>query len=449
MNDTIFALSSAPGRAGVSVLRVSGPRAGDVISNLASRPLEPRKAVLCLLRDPTNQEPIDRVLMLWFPAPHSFTGEDIVEIHAHGSQAVVERLLSLLGGFEDFRLAEPGEYARRAFENGKMDLTAVEGLADLVNAQTEGQRRQALRQSEGHLGKIYEDWRHQVLSASALLEAGIDFSDESDIGDDLAEQAMRIVEQLHQSVSDHLRISGQRGEQMRDGFRLVIAGAPNVGKSSLLNTLARRDAAIVTEVPGTTTDIIEVHLTLAGFPVLVTDTAGIRKTSGVVEREGIRRTMQHLDKADLVLYLQDPENRREDRNILVEFQEQKNDIPVWRILSKADLCPEKVKKCPDGFDLVLSTLTGEGIEELVAELETFLKGDALFRDEPVITRERHRQEVLAVKSALEHFLNGSLSEIELRSEDLRLASAALGRLTGRIDVEELLGQIFAEFCIGK
>ena len=304
-NDTIYALASAAGRAGVSVLRISGPNAHISMEQLARKRVEPRKASLCLLRDPVSLEPIDRVLLLWFPGPHSFTGEDVLEIHAHGSIAVIDKLLSVLARLDDYRLAEPGEYARRAFENGKMDLTAIEGLADLINAQTEGQRQQALRQSEGALGRLYENWRFDILSASALIEALIDFSDEEDIDEALTDQAIKIIKQLVSSLQQHLQSSGRRGEQMRDGFRLVIAGAPNVGKSSLLNVLANREAAIVTSEPGTTRDVIEVHMTIAGFPVLLMDTAGIRETSGVVEKEGINRSLNRLKDADLILWLQD------------------------------------------------------------------------------------------------------------------------------------------------
>ena len=300
-NDTIYALASASGRAGVAVLRISGPKSEIAIEQFAGGSIEPRQATLRLLRDPLSSEPIDRALLLWFPAPKSFTGEDIVEIHCHGSQAVVARLLSLLASFEDFRLAEPGEFARRAFEHGKMDLTAIEGLADLINAETDGQHRQALRQSEGALGKLYESWREQILTASALVEALIDFSDEEDITQSVGTQVNEIVGKLYDSITDHLESSGRRGEQMRDGFRMVIAGAPNVGKSSLLNVLAKREAAIVTSEPGTTRDIIEVHLTIGGFPVLVMDTAGIRETTGAVEQEGIKRALARLS-VTLILF---------------------------------------------------------------------------------------------------------------------------------------------------
>ncbi len=448
-DETIFALASASGRAGVSIIRISGPQSSHVCDHLAGGAVKPRRATLRLLKDPSTGAPIDRVLLLWFPAPRSFTGEDILEIHAHGSVAVIERLLSLLGGMENFRLAEPGEFARRAFENGKMDLTAIEGLADLINAQTEGQRIQALRQSEGVLGDLYENWRRQLLSAISLIEASIDFSDEEDISDDLCQRASGLVRELYRSICDHLEQSGRHGEQMRDGFRLVIAGAPNVGKSSLLNRLARREAAIVTAQPGTTRDIIEVNLTIGGHPVLISDTAGIRETEGLVEREGIRRAVDRLQDADLVLWLQDSLATGEDTSVLAKLLENRKDIPVWRILSKADLRSENDRKSAENCDLALSCKTGEGIELLLQRLENLLSRSEVFSGAPLITRARHRLEVEKARSALGDFLSGSVEDSELRAEDLRIAATALGRLTGRIDVEELLGQIFGEFCIGK
>ncbi len=449
LDETIYALASASGRAGVGVLRISGSRAHEVIVQMAGGSIQARQATLRLLRDPMTAEPIDRCLLLWFPAPHSFTGEDIVEIHCHGSQAVVARLLSVLADFQDYRLAEPGEFARRAFEHGKMDLTAIEGLADLINAETQGQRRQALRQSEGALGKLYEGWREQILTASALVEALIDFSDEEDITQSVGTQVEEIVVKLHNSISDHLESSGRRGEQMRDGFRMVIAGAPNVGKSSLLNVLAKRDAAIVTSEPGTTRDIIEVHLTIGGFPVLVMDTAGIRQTTGAVEQEGIKRALERLSDADLVLWLIDPQEPDEDISILTTMRSTQGPEQVWRILSKADLYENSTKTASKDFDLAISSKTNDGIGTLICKIEGLLASNKQPQSSPLITRARHRTEVVTAQMALSTFMNGSLADAELRAEDLRQAATALGRLTGRIDVEELLGKIFGEFCIGK
>ena len=448
-DETIYALATASGRAGVAVLRISGSRARNVIEQLAGGLIEPRQASLRLLRDPVTGDPIDRVLLLWFRAPASFTGEDIVEIHCHGSQAVVARLLSVLADLQGFRLAQPGEFARRAFEHGKLDLTAIEGLADLINAETEGQRRQALRQSEGALGDLYEGWREQILTASALVEALIDFSDEEDITQSVGQQVVEIVDMLHSSILDHLEHSGRRGEQMRDGFRMVIAGVPNVGKSSLLNVLAKREAAIVTSEPGTTRDIIEVHLTIGGFPVLVMDTAGIRETTGAVEQEGIKRAIERLSDADLVLWLIDPQKNHEDTSILKSLQSLEGAQKVWRILSKADLHDNSDETLQNDLELAISSKTNRGITELIEKIEALLVSNDVEQSSPLITRARHRTEVVAAQMALSSFMKGSLDETELRAEDLRQAANALGRLTGRIDVEELLGKIFGEFCIGK
>jgi len=449
LNDTIFALASASGRAGVAVLRVSGPMSDTILGQLTDKNIEPRKATLCLLHDPLSLLPIDRVLLLWFPAPHSFTGEDVLEIHAHGSSAVVEKLLDVLAQFDDTRLAEPGEYAQRAFENGKMDLTAIEGLADLINAQTEGQRKQALRQSEGELGRLYEGWRADLLKASAFIEALIDFSDEEDIDENLAQEAKRIVSELVLSLEQHLYSSGRRGEQMRDGFRLVIAGAPNVGKSSLLNILANRQAAIVTSQAGTTRDVIEVHMTIGGFPVTVMDTAGIRETSGLIEKEGIRRSIERLEQADLILWLQDSISGDEDDALLKNLKSRGAQSKVWRILSKADLPCNGQKNPSFAFDLAISSKKLTGVEALIERLTRHLTNDREMAGSPLITRARHRAEVERSVQSLHQFMKGSMADPELRAEDLRMAATCLGRLTGRIDVEELLGHIFGEFCIGK
>ena len=449
LNDSIFALASAAGRAGVAVMRVSGPKARFISEKLAGKTIEPRQATLCLLRDPLSSLPIDRVLLLWFPAPHSFTGEDVLEIQCHGSNAVIEKMLEVLARFDDTRLADPGEYAQRAFENGKMDLTAIEGLADLINAQTDGQRKQALRQSEGELGRLYDKWRSEILKASAFMEALIDFSDEEDIDETLATHAYKIVEELVTSLDEHLQSAGHRGEQMRDGFRLVIAGAPNVGKSSLLNILANREAAIVTSQAGTTRDVIEVHMTIAGFPVLVMDTAGIRETSAPIEQEGISRSLDRLQQADLILWLQDNLQDEEDNTLQEIFGKIQNENEVWRILSKADLSIETEEDLPAVFDMALSSKTQQGIDALIGRLSNHLAIEPATSGCPLITRARHRIEVEKSSAALHEFLKGSMADPELRAEDLRQAANFLGRLTGRIDVEELLGHIFSEFCIGK
>ena len=305
--DTIFALSSGHGRAGVAVIRVSGPNAGIVIDRMASPRPKPRFAAFRTITDPGSGEVLDQALVLWFPAPKSETGEDMAELQVHGGRAVVAGVFEAIGGIEGCRLAEPGEFARRAFENGKLDLTGVEGLADLIDAETAAQRRQALRQADGALARLYGGWRADLIEALALLEAAIDFSDEGDVARDAEAMSRERFAALRDAIARHLD-DGHRGELVRDGFQVVLAGAPNSGKSSLLNALARRDVAIVSEEAGTTRDIIEVKLDLEGLPVVVSDTAGIREAAGKVEQEGIRRALQRAGQADLVVWLVDASN---------------------------------------------------------------------------------------------------------------------------------------------
>ena len=301
---TIFALSSGQGRAGVAVIRLSGPAAGPVLDRMAAPRPRPRYAAFRRVTDPRTAEVLDQALVLWFPGPASETGEDMAELQVHGGRAVVQGVLGALASISGCRLAQPGEFARRAFENGKLDLTGVEGLADLIDAETAAQRRQALRQAEGALYQIYENWRQGLIAAMALTEAAIDFSDEPDVAADALGKAQREIAPIAQAITAHLD-DDHRGELVRDGFQVVLAGAPNVGKSSLLNALARRDVAIVSDEPGTTRDVIEVKLELQGLPVVLSDTAGIRAAVGKVEEEGIKRTWQRLRAADLVLWLMD------------------------------------------------------------------------------------------------------------------------------------------------
>jgi tRNA modification GTPase len=443
-NDTIVALASGPGLAAVAVIRVSGPGTRDALEALCGGLPPPRHAALrdIGLRDAK----LDRGLVLWFPAPTSFTGEDMAELQLHGSRAVIRAVLDALLALPGMRLAEPGEFARRAFENGKLDLTEVEGLADLVNAETEAQRRQALAQSEGSLRQLYEGWRAELLGAQALVEAGLDFADEGDVAIDVSVKAGAIAESLRESIARHL--ADHRGERLRDGFRIVIAGPPNAGKSSLLNALAKRDVAIVSEEAGTTRDVIEVHLDLGGIPVILVDTAGIREARGKVEAEGISRALARVEDADLVLWLVDA---------TAPVWESPPDIDARRraamsgvetqicIVNKIDAA--RVQGGPSRIEI--SAKTGEGIDRLVAALQARAAGLAeASAASPPMTRARHRTELEAAQAALLRFGDPALSP-ELKAEELRIAAHHLGRLTGRIDVEEVLGAIFAEFCIGK
>jgi tRNA modification GTPase len=438
---TIFALSSAPGRAGIAVVRVSGPAAGDVIDALAPPRPKKRFAALRRIRDPQNGETIDEGLVLWFAGPRTETGEDMVEFHLHGGTAIVKAMLAVLGRQPGCRLAEPGEFARRAFLNGKLDLAQIEGLADLVDAETDAQRRQALGQMGGALSELYEGWRADLIRASALVEAAIDFSDEGDVASNAFDVARNIVADLQAAIAAHLD-DGNRGEILRDGFRVVLAGPPNAGKSSLLNALARREAAIVSEEAGTTRDVIEVRLDLDGLPVIVTDTAGIREPQGAIEREGIRRTLERAGAADLVLWLSDSSDPAAVPPPEVSARGDKFFVPV---ATKIDLPGANLSRETSA----VSAKTGDGLSELTRRLAGIARDRLGEISAPAITRERYRVQLEECMNGLERFMSGHKHEHELRAEDLRIAAQALGRITGRVDVEDVLGEIFARFCIGK
>jgi len=435
---TIFALSTAPGRAGVAVVRVSGPLAGPVVDAIAAPRGKPRMAALRRLRDPQSGDTLDEALVLWLEGPRTETGEDMAELHLHGSPAVVKAVLEVLARQPGCRLAEPGEFVRRAFENGKLDLAEVEGLADLIDAETEAQRRQALRQMQGALSDLYEGWRSELIKACALVESAIDFSDEADVADDAYERARTIVAETAAHIGEHLD-DDNRGEIVRDGFRVVLAGAPNVGKSSLLNTLARREAAIVSEEAGTTRDVIEVRLDLGGLTVIVSDTAGIREAEGAVEREGIRRTLAHAGEADLVIWLTDALASRTPPPPGL------GRANLW-VVNKIDL--GSPSPLPRGV-LAISAKTGAGLDALTGEIARQANERVGAAASPAITRARYREQLNTCMSALKAFMSGPATDIELRAEDLRQAAHALGRITGRVDVEDVLGEIFARFCIGK
>jgi tRNA modification GTPase len=432
---TIFALSSAPGRAGVAVIRVSGRSVGNVLDRMVAPRPKPRSAVYRTIQHPRTGEALDRAVVLWFAAPKSETGEDIVEFQVHGSRAVVAAILSALGEIDGCRLAEPGEFARRAFENGKLDLAEIEGLADLIEAETDAQRRQALAQAGGSLSKLYENWRSRLIEIAALTEAAIDFSDEGDVSTSAFAEARNRAVILKDEIAAHLN-DGHRGEILRDGFRVALLGPPNAGKSSLLNALARRDAAIVSAEAGTTRDVIEVRLDLGGLPVIVSDTAGIREASSEIEREGIRRSLAAARDADLVIWLaENPES-----------------IPPLRISRETSLVIRSKADLPheSEFDrLAISATTGAGMDRLIEEIARRASQAVGSQSAPALTQARHRQALENALKDIEAFLNGSPDAVELRAEDLRRAAHAIGRITGRIDVEDVLDQIFSRFCIGK
>ena len=447
--ETIFALSSGGVPSGVAIIRLSGPRAEDLVRLYADEVPAPRRACLRTLRLPESGEIVDQGLVLWFPDPDSFTGEDCAELHCHGSRSVVTAILDSLAKQPECRLAEPGEFARRAFDNGKLDLTSVEGLADLINAETDAQRRQALDQARGGLFSAAETWRGTLIELRAMVEARIDFSDEGDVADAGPAEIERRIEQLRDEVS-MVVATADRGQRVRTGFKVALAGRPNAGKSTLLNALARREVAIVTDEPGTTRDILEVPLDLGGFPVLVYDTAGLRAAVGKAEQEGVRRALARAGSSDLVLWLSAPKDYDappEDSASVLN-----DSVPIWFVGTKADLGnPDDAARLPFvnkfAARFSISAKTGDGLAGLESALrETASKamtGDAAF----TITRLRHKALLEAAVADLDAAL--AAKEEEVVAELLRRASDALGRLVGRIDVEDVLDRLFGEFCIGK
>ena len=436
---TFYALSSAPGRAGVAVLRVSGARAGDAIRALTGRTgLVPRSAVLTALRDNAG-ELIDRALVLWFPGPASFTGEDVAEFHVHGGRAVVEAVLTALAAVPELVAAEPGAFTRRAVENGKFDLTGAEALIDLIDAETEAQRRQALKQYGGALAALYDGWRTRLIRASAWAEAVIDFSDE-EVPQEAAVGARAAVRDILEEIQLHMNDS-QRGEIVREGLYLTVIGQPNSGKSTLVNVLAKRDVAIVSELAGTTRDVIEVRMDLGGYAVTLADTAGLREATGAVEAEGVRRALARAEAADVVVLVLDGTATEPFAGVPEEARA-KASLTVW---NKADLPFPEVRT-----GLKISARTGEGIPALISAL-TGLVCERLggAGEAPVLTRARHRQALEEAAGALTRALQAPPRAPELMAEDMRLALRSLGRITGRVDVEELLDVVFRDFCIGK
>lgn len=443
---TIYALGTpTPTRAhpgALAVVRLSGPRAGDVVERLTRKPLPtPRRMVLRTLVDPSTGEPFDKALVVWFAAPDTETGEPMAELHLHGGRAVVGAALEALAHLGFCRLAEPGEFTRRAFENGKLDLTEAEGIADLVAAETAAQRRQALQQMEGALHRLYEDWRSRGLRALAHLEAAIDFPDE-DLPEGLADEVRVAVTGLQEEIAAHL--DDRRGERLRDGLSIAIIGPPNAGKSSLLNLLARREAAIVSETAGTTRDVIEVHLDLGGWPVVLADTAGLRESGDAIEQEGVRRARARAAAADLrVLVLDASGDWRSEMQAVTRSTERWNSERDIVVANKADLVA-----IDDPCVVALSTRSGRGLPRLLARLEA--SAEASMQEgagAPPLTRARHREALLECQASLERALHAP--EVALAAEDLRLALRALGRITGTVRLDELLDVIFRDFCIGK
>ena len=447
---TIFALSSGRPPSAISIVRVSGPQAGAALTSLAGQIPMPRKATRALLRD-AHRQPIDDAVVLWFPGPASATGEDVAEFHVHGGRAVLAALFAALSGFADVRPAEPGEFTRRGFENGKLDLTEAEGLDDLIHADTDRQRRHALRQLKGLLGDKARDWRAQIIEVSALIEAGIDFSDEGDVPTELIAPALAKIKMLLGEIQEVLAAQG-RSERLREGLLVAIAGPPNVGKSTLMNQLARREVAIVSPHAGTTRDIIEVQLDLDGYPVTVIDTAGIRETDDPVEQEGVRRARARAAEADLVLWMMDAQHGQ------ISPEEA---APLWTVRNKIDLDAVKADSPKPnqagvmgqerrvGSDFGISASRGDGIAELISALVGFARDYLGSGEVSLLSRARQRKLLEETADSLQRSIEVIGKGVELAAEELRAAAYSLGRLLGRVDVEDILDKIFRDFCIGK
>jgi tRNA modification GTPase len=467
INDTIFAPATAAGRAAVAILRISGPDAARALTLLAGALPPPRSARRRRLVDPATGEPLDDALVLWFPAPASFTGEDVAELHLHGSRAVLAAVIAALGRL-GLRLAEPGEFTRRAFQNGKLDLTQAEAIADLAAAETEAQRRQALRQLDGELGSLYRGWAERLTRLLAHLEAVIDFPDE-DLPPELENRICAEIAALAAEIDGHLA-DGRRGERLRDGISVAIIGPPNAGKSSLLNRIARREAAITSPIAGTTRDIVEVAIDLQGYPVLLADTAGLRDSSDLIEQEGLRRALARAETAEIRLFVFDARNPAAaagaarwpspdtllvanktdllDQNCVDLAASLKDPLPLaggeGRVRGARSAANQRLDLRAAAHPI--SALTGAGLDALLTALGERIAAN--YRSEaPVLTRARHRQALEGVAASLHRAQAAALPE--LRAEDLRLAWRRLGRITGTVDVEDLIDIIFRDFCLGK
>jgi tRNA modification GTPase len=453
--DTIFALATAPGRAGVAVIRVSGPNARSSLHALARRTsFKPRFGHLIALYDPLTDEVLDQALVLSFIAPASYTGEDVVEYHLHGGRAVIDSVIDALKKQPGHRMAEPGEFTRRAFENGKIDLTAAEAVADLIDAETQAQKIQALSQMGGALESLYNDWTERLKKLLAHIEADIEFPDE-DMPEGIAPEVITSTQKLITEIAEHLN-DNRRGERLRDGIQIAVIGAPNAGKSSLVNALVQRDIAIVSPLAGTTRDVIEAHLDIAGFPVILSDTAGLRPdqlppfispplAGGIeggqdaIESEGIRRAIQKAQEADITILLFDGTEEIPDPHTLNLIDDR-----ALLVMNKMD--DVLSKSLIDGA-LEISVKSGSGLMDLLQSLEEKIKAIFVASEMPSLTRQRHRAALEDALASLTRSQNAALPE--LMAEDLRLATRAIGRITGRVDVEDLLDVIFKDFCIGK
>lgn len=455
-NDTIYALSTPPGRSGIAVVRVSGVCAGESLAAFSGKPLEsfpPYQMKLATLTDPVSRETIDQAMAVYFKAPHGFTGEDAAEYYLHGGPAVIQSMLAALSVQKGHRLAEAGEFTRRAFENGKLDLTEAEAVADLIHAETALQKQQALSQLDGRLSQIYNGWAEALKKALGHIEADLEFPDE-DLPEGMMPEIRPVLERLRDEISGHLD-DNRRGERLRDGIKIAVIGAPNAGKSSLVNALAQRDVAIVSSHAGTTRDVIDVNLDIGGYPVILSDTAGLRPDQigqtgqEGIESEGIRRALKKAEEADIRLLMFDAAELPDlDQHTLALATGSAAQTLI--VLNKCELAQNSnIPQMIEGMrPIMISAQNGEGLDSLLGEV--LGKMNDIFgmkAETSSLTRERHRAALSECLEAIERALSAPLPE--LTAEDIRLAVRALGKITGRVHVEDVLDVIFRDFCIGK
>jgi len=442
---TIYALSSGLGTSGIAVIRISGPEAKLAISTLTEAPFpKPRIATLKKVNNINKTGMIDEGIILWFPGPNSYTGEDMAEIHVHGSKAVIQSLLKSISQIKNCRMAEPGEFTKLAFQNGKINLLKAESIGDLISSETEIQMKQALTIIAGNNLKKFEHWRNELLKILSHIEAKIDFPDEDlpeNILKNIKDTSLKITNEIEKNLNDK-----KVGEIIREGFKIAIIGPPNVGKSSLLNYLSNREVAIVSEIAGTTRDVIETHLNIGGYPVIISDTAGIRESEDEIERKGIKLSLKKAEEADLKIIILDQKTQKNS-----DFLRDLSDGKSLLVINKIDLENYKLDTEIKKFNPVLISLKKEtNINHLIDKIKTNLESKFKGSENILITRERHRINLEECLENLKKFNNKSNSgDFDKAAEDLRLASRSLGRITGKFDVEEILDSIFNDFCIGK
>ncbi len=440
---TIYALSSGPGISGVAVIRISGKETSKILEVVTKKNLpKPRVATIKKIIDPNNSELIDEGIVLWFPGPESYTGEDMAELHIHGSKAVIGAIHKVLSDTKKCRIAEPGEFTKRAFQNGKINLLKAESISDLISSETEIQRKQAINIMTGKSSEVYNNMREKLLKALSNIEAKIDFPDE-DLPEKIIKEIKKNVDQVIEKIQKILN-DQKVGERIREGFKIAIVGPTNAGKSSLLNHLSNRDVAIVSEIAGTTRDVIEVHLNIDGYPVIVSDTAGIRKSKNEIEKKGIKLSLKKAEEADLNLIVIEPKNI--DFTGFLKDLIKPNSILV---INKCDLAKVSLTEQMKKLDhVIISVKNNTNIENLILKIKSKLKGKFIKSDEILITRERHRQNLEQCLDNLINFKNQN-DDFDKAAEDLRLATRYLGMIVGKVDVEEILSSIFNDFCIGK